>query len=213
MFDALMPLLWMAIGFSVFITVIKILKPKIKGKAGEFAVQLHVKLYLKEKYIVLNDCTLPDDEKETTQIDHILLSPYGIFVIETKNYKGWIFGGEHQKTWTQKLFKQSFKFQNPLHQNYKHVKVLENVLADVVDPSYIHSLVVFMPDCEFKTQMPKNVFKGASWTDHVKKYKEEVISPMKLKRIQLRIEKEVLEKSWQTNRAHVSNLRNKRDVS
>ncbi len=74
-------------------------------------------------------------------------------------------------------------------------------------------LVVFMPDCEFKTQMPKNVFKGASWTDHVKKYKEEVISPMKLKRIQLRIEKEVLEKSWQTNRAHVSNLRNKRDVS
>ena len=105
-----MPLLWMAIGFSVFITVIKILKPKIKGKAGEFAVQLHVKLYLKEKYIVLNDCTLPDDEKGTTQIDHILLSPYGIFVIETKNYKSWIFGGEHQKTWTQKLFKQSFKF-------------------------------------------------------------------------------------------------------
>ncbi len=213
MFDALMPLLWMAIGFSVFITVIKVLKPKIKGKAGEFAVQLHVKFYLKENYILLNDCTLPDDENGTTQIDHILLSPYGIFVIETKNYKGWIFGGEHQKTWMQKLFKQSFKFQNPLHQNYKHVKVLENVLADVVDPSYIHSLVVFMPDCEFKTQMPKNVFKGASWTDHVKEYKKEVILPMKLKRIQLRIEKEVLEKSWQTNRTHVNNLRNKRDVS
>ncbi len=208
-----MPLLWMAIGFSVFITVIKVLKPKIKGKAGEFAVQLHVKFYLKENYILLNDCTLPDDENGTTQIDHILLSPYGIFVIETKNYKGWIFGGEHQKTWMQKLFKQSFKFQNPLHQNYKHVKVLENVLADVVDPSYIHSLVVFMPDCEFKTQMPKNVFKGASWTDHVKEYKKEVILPMKLKRIQLRIEKEVLEKSWQTNRTHVNNLRNKRDVS
>ena len=50
--------------------------------------------------------------------------------------------------------------------------MLENVLVDVVDPSYIHSLVVFMPDCEFKTQMPKNVFKGASWIDHVKNIKK-----------------------------------------
>lgn len=208
-----MPLIWMAIGFSVLITLIKILKPKIKGKVGEFAVQLHVKLYLKENYILLNDCTLPDHDKATTQIDHILLSPYGIFVIETKNYKGWIFGSEHQKVWTQKLFKQSFKFQNIIHQNYKHVKVLENVLEGVIDPMYIHSLVVFMPDCEFKTQMPKNVFKGASWTDHIKEYKEEVIPPMKLKRIQLRIEKEALEKSWQTNHTHISNLRNKRDAS
>ena len=54
-------------------------------------MSLHVKLYLdKEKYTLLNDCTLPDEENLTTQIDHILLSPYGIFVIETKNYKGWI---------------------------------------------------------------------------------------------------------------------------
>lgn len=208
-----MPLLWMAIGFSVFITVIKILKPVIKGKAGEFAVQLHVKLYLKEKYIVLNDCTLPDDEKETTQIDHILLSPYGIFVIETKNYKGWIFGGEHQKTWTQKLFKQSFKFQNPLHQNYKHVKVLQSVLQDIVDVDYIHSAVVFMSECEFKTAMPSTVFKGKAWVDYIKTFNTEVIPAMKLKRIQLRIEKEVLEKSWKTNREHVAHLKQRHQDS
>jgi len=42
--------------------------------------------------------TLPDGEGSTTQIDHFLLSPYGLFVIETKNYKGWIFGSERQKT-------------------------------------------------------------------------------------------------------------------
>lgn len=208
-----MPLLWMAIGFSVFITLIKILKPKIKGKVGEFAVQMHVKLYLNENYVLLNDCTLPDDLSGTTQIDHILLSPYGIFVIETKNYKGWIFGGEHQKMWTQKIFKNSYKFQNPIHQNYKHIKVLEQVLEDVVDLNLIHSAIVFMPDCEFKTQMPPNVFKGAAWVDYVKNYSEVVIPPMKLKRIQRRIEKEVLEKSWKTNSLHVNNLRNKREGS
>nr|WP_227542927.1 nuclease-related domain-containing protein [Acinetobacter chinensis] len=180
-----------------------------KGKWGEFAVSVHVKLYLdKEKYTLLNDCTLPDELNQTSQIDHILLSPYGIFVVETKNYKGWIFGGERQKTWTQKIYKNSYKFQNPLHQNYKHQKVLENILTDIVDSTLIHSVVVFMPDCEFKTQMPSNVFRGAALTDYVKGFKDEVIPSTKLKRIQLRIEKEVLEKSWKTNRQHVQNLQN-----
>jgi len=202
--------LWWFIPLFLMIGILKAFKPFLKGKMGEFAVSTHVKLYLnKEKYILLNDCTFPDEKNITTQIDHILLSPYGIFVVETKNYTGWIFGGERQKTWTQKIYKNSYKFQNPLHQNYKHQKVLENVLADIVDPALIHSIVVFMPDCEFKTQMPSNVFRGASWTDYVKSFKDETISSTKLKRIQLRIEKEVLEKSWKTHRQHMQNLKNR----
>ena len=198
---------WILLLF-ILIAVFKAFKPFLKGKMGEFAVSAHVKLYLdKEQYILLNDCTLPDEQNQTTQIDHILLSPFGVFVIETKNYKGWIFGSERQKIWTQKIYKKSYKFQNPLHQNYKHQKVLEQVLADIVDPALIHSVVVFMPDCEFKTQMPENVFRGAAWTDYIKSFTAPVIPPMKLKRIQLRIEKEVLEKSWKTNRQHVENLK------
>ncbi len=50
-----------------------------------------------KRYIWFNDVTLPDEQGGTTQIDHIVLSPFGVFVIETKNYKGWIFGGERQK--------------------------------------------------------------------------------------------------------------------
>ena len=80
-------------------------------------------------------------------------------------------------------------------------------MSDIVEPQFIHSLIVFMPDCEFKTQMPQNVFRGAAWTDYVKTFQEVMIPPMKLKRIQLRIEKEVLEKSWKTNRQHVENLK------
>lgn len=204
--------LWWMIPLFLIVGAFKAFKPFLKGKMGEFAVSTHVKLYLdKEKYTLLNDCTLPDGQNKTTQIDHILFSPYGIFVIETKNYKGWIFGGERQKTWTQKIYKKSYKFQNPLHQNYKHQKVLENILTDILEPTLIHSIVVFMPDCEFKTQMPENVFRGAGWTDYVKGFKDEVISSTKLKHIQLRIEKEVLEKSWKTNRQHVQNLKNSHD--
>ncbi|MFD1437930.1 NERD domain-containing protein [Acinetobacter sp. ANC 4282] len=204
---------WVILAF-VAISIIKAFKPFIKGKVGELAVALQVKLYLKDpQYILLNDCTLPDEQAGTTQIDHILLSPYGIFIIETKNYKGWIFGSERQKMWTQKIFKKSYKFQNPLHQNYKHQKVLELVLADIIAPEYLHSIVVFMPDCEFKTDMPVNVFRGAAWVDYVKNFKEEVIPAMKLKRIQLRIEKEVLDKSWKTNRIHVENLKQRKQNS
>ena len=204
---------WVILAF-VAIGIIKAFKPFIKGKVGEFAVALHVKLYLKDpEYILLNDCTLPDEQSGTTQIDHILLSPYGIFIIETKNYKGWIFGSERQKMWTQKIFKKSYKFQNPLHQNYKHQKVLEQVLADIITPEYLHSIVVFMPDCEFKTDIPVNVFRGAAWVDYVKNFKAEVIPAMKLKRIQLRIEKEVLEKSWKNNRIHVENLKQRKESS
>ena len=87
------------------IGLLKAFKPYLKGKFGEFAVQAHVKLYLDERYILINDVTLPDEQGGTTQIDHIVLSPFGVFVIETKNYKGWIFGGERQKMWTQKIYK------------------------------------------------------------------------------------------------------------
>jgi hypothetical protein len=207
-FAPLLSTFWWILLLFIVIGIIKAFKPFLKGKMGEFAVAAHVKLYLdRDSYTLLNDCTLPDEQNQTTQIDHILLSPFGIFVIETKNYKGWIFGNQHQKTWTQKIYKKSFKFQNPLHQNYKHQKVLEDILSDIVEPQFIHSLIVFMPDCEFKTQMPQNVFRGAAWTDYVKTFQEVMIPPMKLKRIQLRIEKEVLEKSWKTNRQHVENLK------
>lgn len=198
---------WWLILLVAGVGLIKIFKPFLKGKVGEFAVSTHVKLYLDERYILLNDVTLPDESAGTTQIDHILLSPFGVFVIETKNYKGWIFGGERQKVWTQKIYKKSYKFQNPVYQNYKHIKVLESVLSDIVEPQLLHSVIVFMPDCEFKTSLPKNVFKGSAWIEFVKGFQHEVIPPMKLKRIQLRIEKEILEKSWKTNREHVENLK------
>ncbi|MBF4521122.1 NERD domain-containing protein [Acinetobacter towneri] len=202
---------WWLILLVAGVGLIKIFKPFLKGKVGEFAVSTHVKLYLDERYILLNDVTLPDESAGTTQIDHILLSPFGVFVIETKNYKGWIFGGERQKVWTQKIYKKSYKFQNPVYQNYKHIKVLESVLSDIVEPQLLHSVIVFMPDCEFKTSLPKNVFKGSAWIEFVKGFQHEVIPPMKLKRIQLRIEKEILEKSWKTNREHVENLKQRHE--
>ena len=203
--------LWWLVLIFIAVTVLGAVKPLLKGKFGEFTVVMHAKLYLKAPhYILLNDLTLPDHQGGTTQIDHVLLSPFGIFVIETKNYKGWIFGNEKQKQWTQKIFKNSYRFQNPLHQNYKHIKVLQHILADITEEDIFHSVIVFMPEAEFKTQMPACVFRSAKWTDYVQTFQDIKLTDMKLKRIQIRLEKEILEKSWTTNREHVAYLRQRK---
>ncbi|MEG2076199.1 MAG: nuclease-related domain-containing protein, partial [Victivallaceae bacterium] len=66
-------------------------QPAVKGKFGEWLVALCLKLGLdKNKYRILNNVMISDNADGTTQIDHVVLSPFGIFVIETKNMKGWI---------------------------------------------------------------------------------------------------------------------------
>ena len=83
-----------------------------KGKLGEFLVARSFKKYLDtETYTVLHDVTLPI-RGGTTQIDHIVVSPFGIFVIETKNMSGWIFGGHKDRQWTQTFHRKKFRFQN-----------------------------------------------------------------------------------------------------
>ena len=65
----------------------------------------------------------------TSQIDHIVLSEYGIFVIETKNYKGWIFGNEISENWTQVVYKEKHQFRNPVKQNWSHIYALKDLLS------------------------------------------------------------------------------------
>src|SRR5437868_4579974 len=86
-------------------------------------------------------------EQATTQIDHVLVSRFGIFVIETKNMGGWIFGTENDAQWTQVLFRKKFRFQNPLRQNYRHTTALAGFLG--VEHSLFHSIAFFIGDCRF----------------------------------------------------------------
>lgn len=182
--------------------------PKFKGKMGEKVIQLQHKRFLDPtQYVLFNDCTLPTSDGLTTQVDHILVSPFGIFVIETKNYKGWIYGSEHQKTWMQTLYKNKYKFQNPIHQNYKHIKVLESLLQDVVTPDQLHSVIVFVGESTFKTVMPNQVFQGRAWVNFVKTFETPVFSDVKMRRIQHTIEKYSLERNRQTEKLHLDNLK------
>jgi hypothetical protein len=132
-------------------------RARVKGAIAEFAVN-HLALHrLGEQYKVYEDLYLPrPDGDGTTQVDHVVVSIYGIFVIETKNYSGWIFGSERQRNWTQCL-KGGAKhsFQNPLMQNNLHVNALRQALA--LPTKSFHSIVYFFGECTFKTSLPDNV--------------------------------------------------------
>ena len=92
---------------------------------------------------------------QTTQIDHVVLSPVGVFVIETKKYAGRIFGSEHDSWWLQTLGNQRFPFRNPLHQNQHHVSVLIRQLG-LPSPAF-HPIVAFIGLAQFGSPLPSNV--------------------------------------------------------
>lgn len=128
------------------------MKSLLKGWLGETMTNITTWVGLDNKtYHRLNNITLPKSKGLTTQIDHIIVSKFGIFVIETKNYQGWIFGAENQEQWTQ-VFQNGKKFQfyNPIRQNYGHIKTLSQLLA--LDLSYFYSIIWFGSGCEIKTK-------------------------------------------------------------
>ena len=118
--------------------------------------------------------------------------------------KGWIFGGEHQKTWTQSIYKTKNKFQNPLNQNYKHVKTLDILLG--ISSDKFHSVIVFTGESTFKTKMPENVLKGG-YTDYIKSKSEVLFNDDEVKKLIEQIESNRYERGFKTNRKHVKNLK------
>lgn len=86
---------------------------------------------------------------KTSEIDVLLIHEKGLFVIESKNYSGWIFGSEDQYKWTQVLNKQNKnKFYNPIKQNETHIKALSQYID--TDRKQMISFIVFSERCELK---------------------------------------------------------------
>jgi hypothetical protein len=183
------------------------LKTRYKGWDGELTVKLMQWWYLDKKtYRVFNNVTLPNFGGGTTQIDHIIVSVYGIFVIETKNMNGWIYGNEKDAKWTQVFFKKKYTFPNPLRQNYKHTKSVSELLK--IPEDKFHSIIFFIgDDCVFKTKMPENVFlKG--YTKYIKNKTEKILTEKKVSTIVEGITVYKLPSSFKTKRAHINHVKN-----
>ncbi|MFN6431469.1 nuclease-related domain-containing protein [Eubacterium callanderi] len=123
-----------------------------KGKYGEYLTYDKLRSLDGHKKFLFN-CYIPKGNNETTEIDLIMIHSTGIYVFESKNYSGWIFGNESQKNWTQTLPNgnkvRKERFFNPIIQNKGHIKWLKNFLSNEVDTLY-HSIIVFSERCTLK---------------------------------------------------------------
>ena len=149
--------------------------PKQKGKRGEKLVAGRLRKGLPDEYRILNDIYLPLPDGTTAQIDHIVVSKYGVFVVETKNYSGWISGEEGSSEWVQSIYRKKSRFQNPMRQNYKHICALADNLG--IDKSYFIGVVAFTGDCTFKTEMPDGVVYSRRAADYIRSHNTPMINP------------------------------------
>lgn len=171
----------------------------LKGWLGEKKTTFKMWLSLAKRiYNRFHNIIIPASNG-TTQIDHLLVSPYGIFIVETKNKSGWIFGAENQAKWTQTLYGKKYSFQNPLRQTYRQKKILAEFLP--VDESYIHTVIYFIGDCKFKTQLPSNVI-NSRLGKYIKQFKDRILVPEEIDRIVGKLERHVSESSL-TTRDHI----------
>ena len=144
--------------------------PTIKGARGERRVNSILDRQLPAgEYKLFHDVTLHTSQG-STQIDHIVVSKFGVFVVETKNYTGWIFGEANSKQWTQTIYGTKSRFQNPLRQNFKHTQAVESFLS--LSSRYVHSVVVFVGDAEFKTAQPDNVIHLSELGSYILSYRD-----------------------------------------
>lgn len=130
-------------------------KSYVKGKIGENKVRLDLYRLPEDEYLVLHDVMIRNENNITTQIDHLIFSKYGIFVIETKNYSGLIIGKNKYKEWIKYVGNEKIKIPNPVLQNYGHVQELKKAL-DISEKVFI-PLVCIYGNCKLDVEWDKTV--------------------------------------------------------
>lgn len=119
-----------------------------KGKYGEFTTYSYLEK-LKGPHKLLTNLYVPRKDGTFTEVDLVMIAKTGIYVFESKNYSGWIFGDEKNKNWVQ-TFKNNkkYRFFNPIWQNNTHINALKNVLQ--ISSHIFKSYIVFSERCTLK---------------------------------------------------------------
>ena len=166
------------------------------GKQGEAKVRKLLKTTKSFRKKILNDVILQVEYGNTVQIDHILINEYGVFVIETKNYKGVVYGTEGKNYWRQYLKKKSFTFYNPIKQNESHIQHLKEMFGKKY-PYY--SIIVFAGSTVKKIDSDI-VFSLSELGFYLDSFTEKVIRPKDIRSLYRAI------RSTQKNKRHMRRL-------
>ncbi|MBE6590762.1 MAG: DNA-binding protein [Ruminococcaceae bacterium] len=128
------------------------------GRYGEYLSYKRLRKFEAMGAKFLFNVYIPKENGETGEIDLLMISKKGVFVFESKNYSGWIFGSEMQKNWYQTLPQGRGKshkelFYNPIMQNHSHIQHLNAFLGKEIPT---RSIIVFSERCTLKNVQVKN---------------------------------------------------------
>lgn len=167
---------------AIVVLLVLILRlPKIKGIIGELYVAAFLKILPKDKYTVINNLLFTWNG-HSTQIDHIVVSIYGIFVIETKFYKGLIYGGENSEYWLQNIYGNKHQFRNPILQNQGHIRALKHLLHEYENITFI-SIIAFSSRATLHVKTESTVIHFYQLYRTIRKNKNKVITEEQVRQI------------------------------
>ncbi len=133
---------------------------------------------LPSDYVVLDDLLLTKAAGGTAQIDHVVVSPFGLFVIETKNWHGLIVGNGKERNWRQYMGGKNYPLHNPLWQNYGHIKTLQEKFPELA-PERLYSLVVFGDQVKLRLTNGAGVIRRRELLTTIRSQKVPAIDPPK----------------------------------
>ncbi|MBQ9024176.1 MAG: NERD domain-containing protein [Bacilli bacterium] len=166
-------ILWLLAILSIIIVVWLYKNEKnIIGFLGEHWTKDELKKLPNDKYKVINNVFISINGN-THQIDHVIVSPYGIFSIETKQWNGLIIGNKYSKNWIKYMGKNKYICENPIRQNYGHVKSLSELLN--IDESKIYNIVCIPSNAKLKIQHDDELVRNYTIVDKISSYKDIVI--------------------------------------
>ena len=136
----------------------------------------------RDEYFIINDLLLDGGNGYTSQIDHVVVSPYGVFVIETKNIYGYIHGSDNSKLWRSSWRHRDLSFDNPILQNEAHIKALESKLGNR-QIKYI-PIIAFSTNAELQVSVEHtNVIYWTQVRKLIRMYKEPIMTIEQAKQI------------------------------
>lgn len=178
----------------------------IRSSMGEAILANTISSQFARPHVLLNNVTLPT-EGGTTQVDHILVADTGIFIIETKHYQGWIYGGPDQSQWTQVIYKKKSRFQNPMRQNYGHLKTIQSLFT-LPDDHFI-PVVVFTGQAEFKTEPGPSVLQLSDLMPFLNQSRPVLLDERKMAYVVGRLEMKRSRRSLETDEYHINYVRSR----
>jgi len=155
------------------------------GLVGGWMLLMAAKLGLDEnEYHLVRHVTLPD-VAGTARLDHVIVSPYGVFMCETNSMGGRISGGRNQASWVRQVGKHESTFHNPLLQHLRHAKMLQAVLG--LDAGKVLPVLVFVGNGSFKTGMPEHVTRTGGYIRYIKSRTIPVLTKAEVARLSERL--------------------------